>query len=165
MFRTVYCRLIGSSLLRNVNISQHVMTNNMSNNSRPLIEKGLNQVILMGRCGNDAVKRGTDTHPVIVFSLATHTHYKAQGSDVFKQKTDWHRISVFRHRLQEKSLNYVKKGNRLLVQGRLSYGEITDTNGNTHQTTNIVADDIIFLSTSNRITEEVDEDIDESIEN
>ncbi|CAG2181757.1 unnamed protein product, partial [Oppiella nova] len=50
---------------------------------------------------------------------------------------------------------------RLLVQGRISYGEITDANGVSHQTTSIIADDVIFLSSGRVATEE---DVDEAIE-
>ncbi|CAG2175481.1 unnamed protein product [Oppiella nova] len=160
MFRTIYSRLSGSHVLSNINCVQNLVTNKYST-GRPIIEKGINQVILMGRCGTDALKRGTDSRPVIIFSLATHTHFKNQETDELQQKTDWHRISVFRNRLQEKTLNFAKKGSRLLVQGRISYGEITDANGVSHQTTSIIADDVIFLSSGRVATEE---DVDEAIE-
>lgn len=148
MFRNIYSTFIKSSFLSQ-NCGQKLLTRtNTSSTGRPLIEKGMNKVILMGRCGNDAQLRGNETNSVVMFSLATHTHYKSRETDEFQQKTDWHRISVFRDRLKVKSLEFAKKGSRLLVQGRISYGELTDANGNSHQTTSIIADDIIFLSQS-----------------
>lgn len=36
----------------------------------------LNSVTLLGRVGSEPVKKGTDVHPVIIFSLATHTNYR-----------------------------------------------------------------------------------------
>lgn len=37
---------------------------------------GINNVTLLGRVGADPQKRGTSEHPLIIFSLATHTNYK-----------------------------------------------------------------------------------------
>ncbi|CAG2122131.1 unnamed protein product, partial [Medioppia subpectinata] len=68
MFRHIYTRFNGSHVLSNVSYLQNIATNQYST-SRPLIEKGINQVILMGRCGADALKRGTDSRPVVIFSL------------------------------------------------------------------------------------------------
>jgi single-strand DNA-binding protein len=41
---------------------------------------------------------------------------------------------------------YVKKGQRVYVTGRLTYGEITDTEGVQRATTAIIAEDVIFMS-------------------
>jgi single-strand DNA-binding protein len=41
---------------------------------------------------------------------------------------------------------YVKKGQRVYVTGRLTYGEITDAEGVNRQTTAILAEDVIFMS-------------------
>lgn len=40
----------------------------------------LNEVRLLGRSGGDAKKGGTETHPVVYFSLATHNSYKSGDS-------------------------------------------------------------------------------------
>lgn len=61
------------------------------------------------------------------------------------QKTEWHRICVFKPHLRETAYNYAAKGNRVMVQGRLLYGEVTDSNGTTQNTVSIVADDIIYF--------------------
>lgn len=61
------------------------------------------------------------------------------------QKTDWHRIAVFRPNLRENVYNYMRKGQRVLVNGRLSYGEVKDEDGNTRTATSIIAEDIIFF--------------------
>ena len=61
------------------------------------------------------------------------------------QKTEWHRIVVFKPSLIETVMRYVGKGNRILVQGRLIYGEMKDSEGQSRTTSSIVADDVIFL--------------------
>ena len=45
----------------------------------------------------------------------------------------------------ENSLKYAAKGQRVLVQSRLIYGEIKDNDGVIRQTSSIVADDIIYF--------------------
>ena len=42
----------------------------------------LNQVTLLGRVGGEPQKRGTEQHPVVVFSLATHTNFKDESGIV-----------------------------------------------------------------------------------
>jgi len=108
------------------------------------IEKTLNQVTLLGRVGAEPQKRGNEEHPVVVFSLATHINYKYDGGDLM-QKTDWHRVCVFKPNLRETVYNYMRKGQRVLVNGRLSYGELKDEEGKLKSTTSIIADEIVFF--------------------
>ena len=56
---------------------------------------------------------------------------------------------MFKPGLRETAYNYVEKGARLHVTGRIMYGEITDQTGVRRQTTSIAAEDIIFLSRKN----------------
>lgn len=107
-------------------------------------EKTINSVTLLGRLGSAPQKRGTETHPVVVLSLATHINMTNSQGEVH-QKTEWHRICVFKPHLRETAYNYAAKGNRVMVQGRLLYGEVTDSNGTTQNTVSIVADDIIYF--------------------
>lgn len=108
------------------------------------MEKTLNEVTLLGRVGGEPQKRGTEEHPVVIFSLATHTNYKYDTGE-FVQRTDWHRICVFKPTLRDTVYTYLKKGQRVYVSGRLTYGEIKDEAGNPRTTTAIVADDVIFF--------------------
>ncbi|XP_008543907.1 single-stranded DNA-binding protein, mitochondrial [Microplitis demolitor] len=124
-----------------------LMPKYMSNATDPSrLEKTLNQVCLLGRVGGEPQKRGTEEHPVVVFSLATHTNYKYEGGD-YVQRTDWHRICVFKPYLRDNVYSNLKKGQRILVNGRLSYGEIKDDNGNPRPTTAVIADEVIFFQT------------------
>ncbi|XP_069682550.1 single-stranded DNA-binding protein, mitochondrial isoform X3 [Periplaneta americana] len=111
------------------------------------MEKTLNEVTLLGRVGGEPQKRGTEEHPVVIFSLATHTNYKYDTGE-FVQRTDWHRICVFKPSLRDTVYTYLKKGQRVYVSGRLTYGEVKDEEGNPRTTTAIVADDVIFFQTS-----------------
>uniref|UniRef100_A0A1B0BND0 Single-stranded DNA-binding protein n=1 Tax=Glossina palpalis gambiensis TaxID=67801 RepID=A0A1B0BND0_9MUSC len=108
------------------------------------VEKSVNTVTLLGRVGADPQLKGTTDHPVVVFSVATHTNYKYESGD-WAQRTDWHRIIVFRPNLRELVMEYLKKGQRTMIQGKITYGEIKDQEGNQKPSCSIVADDIIFF--------------------
>ncbi|XP_074596588.1 putative dimethyladenosine transferase [Brevipalpus obovatus] len=111
------------------------------------IEETLNQVTLLGRVGTDPQIRGSDERPVVVFSMATNIRYKTEEDEQYIQKSEWHRISIFKDSLRRVSTDYVKKGTRVLVLGKISYGKVTDASGTTtHQTAHIVADELIILS-------------------
>jgi len=108
------------------------------------VEKTINQVMLLGRVGADPQKRGTQEHPVVVFSLATHANYQYGTGDLL-QKTDWHRVCVFKPFLRDTVYKYMNKGQRVLVQGRITYGEVKSEDGTSHMTTSIIADDVTFF--------------------
>ncbi|UYV76248.1 SSBP1 [Cordylochernes scorpioides] len=143
---------------------------------------GINQVTLLGRVGANPQQKGGATNPVMTFNLATNTNYR-HGSGEFRQKTEWHRITVFRPYLRDTVQNHLKKGHRVLIQGKLMYGSMKDANGNSFPTTTIAAawcrsergvgaDDVIFLSRTRaedmeqreeEFHEEVEEEIPENL--
>jgi len=63
----------------------------------------------------------------------------------FTQKTQWHKISVFKPNLRDAVYNYLKKGQRVMVNGRLNYSEYKDDEGNFRTNVSIIADDVIFF--------------------
>ncbi|NXE80732.1 SSBP protein, partial [Cochlearius cochlearius] len=113
----------------------------------------MNRVQLLGRVGQDPVMRQVDgKNPVTIFSLATNEMWRTGESEVsqgallflcnlgdISQKTTWHRISVFRPGLRDVTYQYVKKGARLYVEGKIDYGEYTDKNNVRRQATTIIA--------------------------
>ncbi|XP_072728260.1 wee1-like protein kinase 2 isoform X2 [Ciconia boyciana] len=117
-----------------------------------VLERSMNRVQLLGRVGQDPIMRQVDgKNPVTIFSLATNEMWRTAESDVtqggdISQKTTWHRISVFRPGLRDVTYQYVKKGARLYVEGKIDYGEYTDKNNVRRQATTIIADNVIFLS-------------------
>jgi len=78
--------------------------------------------------------------------LATHSTLRQTDEGTINQKTEWHRISVFKPSLRGICEDYLRKGARVYVHGRLSYGEVQDINGQAHQVTSIIAEDMIFLA-------------------
>ncbi|XP_076183785.1 mitochondrial single stranded DNA-binding protein [Ptiloglossa arizonensis] len=108
------------------------------------LEKTMNQIIVLGRVGNDPQKRGSLEHPVVMFSVATHSNYKYMNGD-FAQRTDWHKICVFQPNLRDNVISYLKKGQRVMVTGKISYSEFTDEAGNVKPSTAIIADEVVFF--------------------
>ncbi|XP_014725460.1 PREDICTED: wee1-like protein kinase 2 isoform X2 [Sturnus vulgaris] len=119
-----------------------------------VLERSMNRVQLLGRVGQDPIMRQVEgKNPVTIFSLATNEMWRTgdsevgQGGDI-SQKTTWHRISVFRPGLRDVTYQYVRKGSRIFVEGKIDYGEYTDKNNVRRQATTIIADNVIFLSDS-----------------
>lgn len=61
------------------------------------------------------------------------------------EQVDWHQVIVFKPNLRELTKNYVTKGARVLINGRLSYSEIISKEGSSRIVANVVADDIVCL--------------------
>lgn len=76
--------------------------------------------------------------------MATHNNYRYENGD-WSQRTDWHRIVIFKPALRDAVMSYLRKGQRTLITGKITYGEITDQEGKTRLTTSIIADDVVFL--------------------
>ncbi|XP_074481632.1 single-stranded DNA-binding protein, mitochondrial [Sebastes fasciatus] len=123
-----------------------------STDTNLILERSINRVQLLGRVGQDPVMRQVEgRNPVTIFSLATNEMWRSGDGETsptgdISQKTTWHRVSVFKPGLRDVAYQYVKKGSRILVEGKLDYGEYTDKNQVRRQATTIIADNIVFLS-------------------
>ncbi len=108
--------------------------------------KSVNKVILLGNVGKDPeVKALPSGQPVANFSIATSDRYKDQQGN-FQDRTEWHNITAY-GKLAEIVRDYVKKGNKLYVEGRLTTRSWDDkeTNKKVYRT-EIVVNDISLLS-------------------
>ena len=65
----------------------------------------------LGRVGIEPQIRGSEDHPVVVFSLATNHRFK-RGDD-FVTSTDWHNVAVFKPSLRQSVEQNVTKGKRV----------------------------------------------------
>ncbi|NWY13793.1 SSBP protein, partial [Aphelocoma coerulescens] len=108
----------------------------------------MNRVQLLGRVGQDPIMRQVEgKNPVTIFSLATNEMWRTGEGELccfcslgdISQKTTWHRISVFRPGLRDVTYQYVRKGSRIFVEGKIDYGEYTDKNNVRRQATTIIA--------------------------
>lgn len=106
----------------------------------------VNKVILVGNVGQDPDVKYLDNNLVVArFSLATTERgYTSQSGTQVPDRTEWHRIVVWR-KLAEITEKYVRKGSQLYVEGKIRTQEWTDQNGVKRYTTEIQADTFNFL--------------------
>lgn len=84
-----------------------------------MASRGVNKVILVGNVGQDPETRYMPNgNAVCNLSLATSETWKDKNTGQQQEKTEWHRL-VFYRRLAEIVSEYVKKGSKLYVEGRL----------------------------------------------
>lgn len=107
--------------------------------------KSLNKVMLIGNAGKDTEIRYTGSgRSVGNFTVATNESWKDKNSGQLQERTEWHNIVVW-DRLAEICRDYVKKGKRVYVEGRIQTRSWDDKDGNKRYTTEIVASDLILL--------------------
>jgi single-strand DNA-binding protein len=108
--------------------------------------KSVNKVILIGNLGKDPEVKFTPTGtPVAKFSLATNERYKDKAGE-WQDRTEWHNIVVWQ-RLAEIVGEYVKKGSKIYIEGRLSTSSWEDKqSGEKKYRTEIVANELVLLS-------------------
>src|SRR5215475_777317 len=113
---------------------------------RFLMAKSVNKVILIGNLGKDPeVKYTPSGTPVAKFSLATNESYKDKGGQ-WQERTEWHNIVAWQ-RLAEIVGEYVKKGSKLYIEGRIQTSSWDDKQtGEKKYRTEIVANDLVLLS-------------------
>lgn len=104
-----------------------------------------NKVQLIGRLGQDPEMKTLDSGKKVAhFNLATNESYKsADGTKT--EETTWHSIVAW-NGLAELSSKFLKKGREVCIEGRISYRSYTDKNGVPKSVTEIVASDMVLLS-------------------
>ena len=107
--------------------------------------RGVNKVILVGTLGRDPE---TKTFPnggsLTQFSIATSESWTDKNTGERKEHTEWHRI-VASNRLGEIAQQYLKKGSKVYIEGKLKTRQWTDQNGQEHYTTEISANELQML--------------------
>ena len=107
--------------------------------------KSVNKVILVGNLGKDPEVKYTSTGtPVAKFSLATNEGYKDKNGQ-WQDRTEWHNIVAWQ-RLAEIVGEYVKKGSKVYIEGRLQTSSWDDKEtGQKKYKTEIIANDLVLL--------------------
>ena len=107
--------------------------------------RGVNKVILVGNLGKDPEVRNMPNGNVVAnITLATTESWKDKQSGEQQEKTEWHRVVMFR-RLGEIAGEYLKKGSQVYIEGKLQTRKWQDNSGNDRYTTEIVASDMQML--------------------
>ena len=99
--------------------------------------KGVNKVILIGSLGKDPECRYMPNGDAVAnFSIATSEQWKDKQSGEKQEKTEWHRIVLWR-RLGEIAGEYLHKGSKVYIEGKLQTRQ-WEKDGTKHYTTEIV---------------------------
>jgi single-strand DNA-binding protein len=105
---------------------------------------GVNKVILIGNLGADPELKYTPSGvPVVNFSLATSESWTDKSGER-QERTEWHRIVLWR-KLAEIAGQYLRKGSKLYVEGKLQTRSWDDQSGQKRYTTEVVVNDMQML--------------------
>jgi single-strand DNA-binding protein len=109
-----------------------------------MASKSVNKIILIGNLGQDPELRYTSSGVAVAsFSMATSESWKDQDGNV-QEKTQWHKLVAWR-KLAEIVGEYLKKGSKVYVEGRIQYRSYDDKNGVKRDVTEIVVDQMLML--------------------
>ncbi|XKH60342.1 single-stranded DNA-binding protein [Halomonas sediminis] len=107
--------------------------------------RGINKVILIGNLGQDPEVRFTPSGTAVAnLNLATTDTWMDKQSGQRQERTEWHRVVMF-NKLAEIGQQYLKKGSKLYIEGRLQTRKWQDQNGQDRYSTEIVANDMQML--------------------
>ncbi|HEX4742343.1 MAG TPA: single-stranded DNA-binding protein [Caulobacteraceae bacterium] len=99
----------------------------------------VNKVILVGNLGRDPEIRTLNSGDrVASFSIATSETWRDRATGERREKTEWHRISIFNDNLVKVAESYLRKGSKVYVEGSLQTRKYTDASGAERQATEIV---------------------------
>lgn len=113
--------------------------------------RGINKVILIGNLGDEPAYRTTNNGTAVVnLSLCTSDTYKdAQGNDI--DASEWHRLVIW-GKGADVARQYMHKGTKLYVEGKLQTREYTDKQNVKRYITEIVVQDFQMLSKKDGVT-------------
>lgn len=104
----------------------------------------INKAILIGNLGSDPEVRYTQSGTAVAnFNIATTEKWKGQDGQM-QEQTEWHRIVAFA-RLGEICGEYLSKGSKVYIEGRIQTRKWEDRDGNSRYTTEIVAKEMKML--------------------
>jgi single-strand DNA-binding protein len=107
--------------------------------------KGINKVILVGNLGQDPeVRTFQSGDSVANMTIATSEKWKDRNTGEQREKTEWHRVSMFK-KLAEIAGQYLKKGSKVYIEGSLKTRKWQDNTGNERYVTEIHASSMQML--------------------
>ncbi|MFA7098002.1 MAG: single-stranded DNA-binding protein [Gammaproteobacteria bacterium] len=110
-----------------------------------MAQRGVNKAILIGNLGADPETRYMPNgDAVTTLRIATSETWKDQQTGQQQERTEWHQVVCYR-KLAEIAGEYLKKGAKVYVEGKLRTRKWQDKNGQDRYTTEIVADQMQML--------------------
>ncbi len=107
--------------------------------------RGINKVILIGNLGADPETRYTQNGQAMCrLRVATSESWRDRETNETQERTEWHSVVCFR-RLGEIAGEYLRKGSKVYIEGKLRTRKWQDQNGQDRYSTEIIADDLQML--------------------
>ena len=124
------------------------------------MSRSVNKVILVGNIGRDPDVQTTATGiKVAHVSLATTRRFPRDG--VLEERTEWHRLTLW-NRLAQVAEDYVRKGDRVYVEGRMEYDSF-ERNGVTIPTAEVLVRELVMLGSPNGRGAELEDEEEEEV--
>jgi single-strand DNA-binding protein len=99
----------------------------------------VNKVCLLGNLGQDPDVRTTqDGAKIVNMSIATSERWKDRNTGEKRERTEWHRVVIFNEGLAGIAEQYLRKGDKVYVEGKLQTRKWTDQSGQERYTTEVV---------------------------
>lgn len=109
------------------------------------MSRGINKVILIGNLGDaPTIRYMPQGGAVANFTIATSESWTDKATNEKKEQTEWHRIVIY-NRLAEIAGQYLRKGSKIYIEGKLKNRKWTDKEGVERYTTEIVANELQML--------------------
>jgi len=109
------------------------------------MSRGVNKVILVGNLGQKPDMKYTQSNTAVAnLSLATSESWKDKDSGDLKTKTEWHRVVYF-GKLAEIAEQYLDKGSKIYIEGKLQTRKWQDQAGNDRYTTEVLGQELTML--------------------
>ena len=103
----------------------------------------LNKVILVGNLGAEPeIREMNNGQKVAGLSLATSEQWTDKNTNEKNERTHWHRVSVFDQNSVSYAENYLRKGSKVYVEGKLQTRKWQDQSGQDRYTTEVVVNSI-----------------------
>ena len=107
----------------------------------------MNKILVIGNLGSDPEMRYTPGGDAVTsFSVATNRRYTNRDGQTIDE-TEWFRVSAWR-RLAETTNQYLSKGRRVYVEGRLRSRSWVGQDGQTRFSNEIDAQNVVFLDSA-----------------
>lgn len=107
--------------------------------------RGINKVILIGNLGADPEVRYTPANTAVCnISVATSEQWRDKQTGEPQEKTEWHKVVLF-NRLGEIAGEYLKKGSKVYIEGRIQTRKWQGQDGQDRYTTEVVANEMQML--------------------
>ena len=106
--------------------------------------RGLNKVMLLGNLGADPeIKYSPSGTPIANLRLATNESRKNSDGE-WEDRTEWHKVVIF-GRQAEFCKDYLRKGSKIFIEGRLQTRSWDDQSGQKHYMTEVVSYNMVML--------------------